>query len=135
MRTIQHVKALKRRLALEGQDPTFLGQARGFRPSRAREIGALVLGLAPLRGFLDGTSGISYPHATTSSIWIGRAVIAKKKNKKELMRVEQSMAAASAAFGCAQLLNAGLEERLGPATAEIRAGARRRGQGPARTVR
>jgi len=38
--------------------------------------------------------------------------------KKELMRIEQSAAVGSAAFGCAGLLDAGLEEVLGPATTE-----------------
>ncbi len=38
-----------------------------------------------------------------------------RKAKKDLMRIEQSIAAASAAFGCAQLLDAGLEQQLGPA--------------------
>ena len=38
--------------------------------------------------------------------------------KKDLMRIEQSAAVSSAAFGCAGLLDAGLEEVLGPATTE-----------------
>lgn len=38
--------------------------------------------------------------------------------KKDLMRIERSAAVSSAAFGCAGLLDAGLEEVLGPASAE-----------------
>ena len=41
-----------------------------------------------------------------------------KRPKKELIRIEQSVSAVSAAFGCAQLLDAGLEQQLGPATAD-----------------
>ena len=38
--------------------------------------------------------------------------------KKSLVRIEEGITAATAAVGCAALLDAGLEERLGPATDE-----------------